>query len=593
MVEDNPDDELLTLRALKNNNISNEVIVARDGQQALDYFFGEGAADRITPTVMLLDLKLPKVDGLEVLRRIRADERTHMQPIVILTSSKEEQDLFTSYRLGVNSYIRKPVDFSQFLEAIRQFGLYWLVLNETPPSKGSPLSMKLLRALIVEDSEDDVELLLQELRRGGYSPDHTRVDTPETMSAELKKGNWDIVYADFTMPRFNAFAALALLHDTGLDIPFIIVSGTIGEDRAVTAMKAGAHDYILKGNMKRLVPATERELRDMLVRRERKEANETIYRFAYTDSITDLPNRILFHEKVEKAVKDTKRDQHSMALLLMDLDRFKDVNDTLGHDQGDALLKQIGQRLQNVLVAPNIVARIGGDEFGILLPRIAAADDVKHIIKKLLDTLKAPFIINKIPIVAEVSIGVAMMPEHAKDADKLLQMADIAMYHAKNMADDYAFYEASYNLNSPERLGLMSELRDAIEQNQLVLHYQPKVETKTNRIVGVEALVRWQHPRLGLLYPDKFIMVAETTGLITPLTKWVLAEALHYCKKQSNEGNHLRVSVNLSARSLHDSQLLKMVADALEITGVDPSQLMLEITESSIVLDPKRAEREP
>ncbi len=451
--------------------------------------------------------------------------------------------------------------------------------------------MKLLRALIVEDSEDDVELLLQELRRGGYSPDHTRVDTPETMSAELKKGNWDIVYADFTMPRFNAFAALALLHDTGIDIPFIIVSGTIGEDRAVTAMKAGAHDYILKGNMKRLVPATERELRDMLVRRERKEANETIYRFAYTDSITNLPNRILFHEKVEKAVKDTERGQYSMALLLMDLDRFKDVNDTLGHDQGDALLKQIGQRLQNVLVAPNIVARIGGDEFGILLPRIAAADDVKNIIKKLLDTLKAPFIINTIPIVAEVSIGVAMMPKHANDADKLLQMADIAMYHAKNMSDDYAFYEASYNLNSPERLGLMSELRDAIEQNQLVLHYQPKVETKTNRIVGVEALVRWQHPRLGLLYPDKFIMVAETTGLITPLTKWVLTEALHYCKKQSNEGNHLRVSVNLSARSLHDSQLLKMVADALEITGVDPNQLMLEITESSIVLDPKRAEK--
>lgn len=137
LVEDNSDDELLTLRALKNNNISNEVIVARDGQQALDYFFGEGASARTIPTVMLLDLKLPKVDGLEVLRRIRADERTRMQPVVILTSSKEEQDLLTSYRLGANSYIRKPVDFSQFLEAIRQLGLYWLVMNEPPPSKGS------------------------------------------------------------------------------------------------------------------------------------------------------------------------------------------------------------------------------------------------------------------------------------------------------------------------------------------------------------------------------------------------------------------------------------------------------------------------
>ena len=137
LVEDNSDDELLTLRALKNINISNEVIVARDGQQALDYFFGDGASTRTTPTVMLLDLKLPKVDGLEVLRRIRADERTRMQPVVILTSSKEEQDLLTSYRHGANSYIRKPVDFSQFQEAIRQLGLYWLVMNEAPPSKGS------------------------------------------------------------------------------------------------------------------------------------------------------------------------------------------------------------------------------------------------------------------------------------------------------------------------------------------------------------------------------------------------------------------------------------------------------------------------
>lgn len=139
LVEDNSDDELLTLRALKNNNISNEVIVARDGQQALDYFFGEGASSRTVPTVMLLDLKLPKLDGLEVLRRIRSDERTRMQPVVILTSSKEEQDLLTSYLLGANSYIRKPVDFSQFMEAIRQLGLYWLVLNEAPPIKGESL----------------------------------------------------------------------------------------------------------------------------------------------------------------------------------------------------------------------------------------------------------------------------------------------------------------------------------------------------------------------------------------------------------------------------------------------------------------------
>jgi diguanylate cyclase (GGDEF)-like protein len=450
--------------------------------------------------------------------------------------------------------------------------------------------MKPLRALIVEDSEDDAELLLQELKRGGYKTIHARVDTPEAMNAELAAHTWDIVYSDFSMPRFSAFDALTLLHGTRLDIPFIIVSGTIGEDRAVTAMRAGAHDYILKGNLKRLAPATERELREAQVRQEHRQADETIYRLAYTDQVTELPNRVRFHEHVQEALVAAQREQRPIALLLMDLDRFKDVNDTLGHDRGDTLLRQVGMRLRDALFAPDIVARLGGDEFGILLPRLAATSDVPDVIRKLQDSLASPLMIDGIPIVVEASIGVATMPEHADKVDMLLQMADIAMYRAKQMASGYAIYEPKYNPHSPERLGLMAELRDAIEQNQLLLHYQPKVEIKTNRIVGVEALVRWQHPRLGLIFPDKFIMAAEHTGLIDPLTHWVLTEALRYCLSECRQGIQLRVSVNLSARSLHDPRLLQMIDEALKATGAEPSQLMLEITESAIVLDPNRAE---
>jgi len=195
-----------------------------------------------------------------------------------------------------------------------------------------------------------------------------------------------------------------------------------------------------------------------------------------------------------------------------------------------------------------------------------------------------------IPIAVEASIGVATMPEHADNADTLLQRADIAMYRAKQMASDYAVYAPEFNLHSPERLGLMAELRDAIEQNQLLLHFQPKLELKTGRIVGNEALVRWQHPRLGMVSPDKFILAAEQTGLIGPLTRWVLIDALTHCQGARREGILLRVSVNLSARSLHDPLLPKMIADALAATGAEPGQLMLEVTESSIVLDPKRAE---
>ncbi|MGA7595160.1 MAG: EAL domain-containing protein [Gallionella sp.] len=449
---------------------------------------------------------------------------------------------------------------------------------------------KPLRALVVEDSEDDTDLLLNELRRGGYDLSHTRVETAETMRNALSTQTWDIVFSDFSMPRFNAFAALELLHDTRQDLPFIIVSGTIGEDRAVTAMKAGAHDYILKGSLKRLVPAVERELREARIRLQRRQAEETIHRLAYTDSITGLPNRTRFRELAKEAVQAALKEGHSLALLLTDLDNFKDVNDTLGHDRGDNLLQQVGQRMRQVLFEPDAVARLGGDEFGILLPRLAASWDVRYAIKKLRDCLDEPFMIDGIPIAVEASIGVATLPEHADSADVLLQRADIAMYRAKQMASGYAIYTDQLNLFSHERLGLMAQLRNAIEQNQLLLNFQPKLNLKSGQIVGAEALVRWQHPLLGMIMPDKFILAAEQTGLINPLTRWVLNDALTGCRHARDEGFQLRMSVNLSARSLHDPQLPKMIAEVLKATGTEPDQLMLEVTESAIVLDPKSAE---
>ncbi|MBI3574407.1 MAG: EAL domain-containing protein [Gammaproteobacteria bacterium] len=449
---------------------------------------------------------------------------------------------------------------------------------------------KPLRVLIVEDSEADAELLLRELRRGGYAPEFERVETPEGLDDALARQSWDLVVSDHAMPRFNGLQALKLTQEKGLDIPFIIVSGSIGEDVAVAAMKAGAHDYLMKGNTARLLPAIERELREACVRQERRQADGTIHRLAYIDPVTGLPNRIRFREYVQQAIEKAKKHRHPLALLHMNLEHFREVNDTLGHNRGDNLLQQVGARLRGALFVPDIVARLGADEFGILLPRLAATDDVRHVTKKLQDCLEAPFTIDGIPIAVEASIGVATMPEHADDADTLLQRADIAMYRAKQMASGYAVYTPEYDRRSPERLGLMAELRDAIEGGQLLLHFQPKVGIKTGRIVGTEALVRWQHPHHGLLAPDKFITTAEHTGLMAPLTRWVLTDALSKCQGACQEGIRLRVSVNLSARSLHDLHLVEMVEDVLKETGAEPGQLTLEITESTIVLDPKRAE---
>ena len=451
--------------------------------------------------------------------------------------------------------------------------------------------MQPLHVLVIEDSEDDTELLLNELRRGEYIPSHMRVDTAQAMSGALNSGTWDLIISDFSMPHFNAFAALEVLHNSQQkDMPFIIVSGTIGEDRAVTAMKLGAHDYILKDNMKRLLPAVEHELREALMRKERRQADEIIRNMAFTDAVTGLPNRVRFQELVHEAVQAGLRERHPVTLLLMDLEHFKEVNDTLGHHRGDSLLWQVGTRLRNALFASTVVARLGGDEFGILLPELEPGVGVQTVIAKIQACLRVPVLIDGIPIVVEASIGVATVPEHANDADTLLQRADIAMYRAKRMASGYAVYSPEYNLYSPERLGLMAELLDAIELEQLLLHYQPKVALATGRVAGHEALVRWQHPRLGLVPPDKFILAAEQTGLIAPLTVWVLNDALNHCQRAQREGFTLqRVSVNLSARSLHDPRLPQIIEESLARAGAKPSQLMLEVTESAIVLDPLRA----
>ena len=448
-----------------------------------------------------------------------------------------------------------------------------------------------LRALIVEDSEDDTLLLVEELRRGGYRPHYRRVDSADSMETELDKQVWDIVFSDFTMPRFTAFDALAQLRKSAIDIPFIIVSGTIGEDRAVMAMKAGAHDYVLKNNLKRLIPAVERELREAANRRERKQAEQTAHYLAYNDPLTDLPNRFRFHEEMQRAIEECLRETRHAVMLLMDLERFREVNDTLGHAQGDRLLRQVGLRLRTALSTSDLVARLGGDEFGVLLSRLTTVEEVTGVIKMILDMLEAPIMIDGIPVAVEASVGVAIAPEHGNDADRIMQRADVALYRAKQIGSGYAIYDPKHDSHTPQRLALAAELRRAIEREELVLHFQPMVDLGTGDIVAAEALVRWQHPKEGLLMPDRFIGVTERTGMIKPLTQWVLARSLHECRTWQREHDKTwRLCVNLSARSLHDTHLAENVERALLAADVAPGSLMLEITESAIILEPQRAQ---
>lgn len=292
---------------------------------------------------------------------------------------------------------------------------------------------KPLRVLLVEDSENDALLLLRALRHGGFEPQLQRVQTLDEMSARLHSQVWDVVISDYSLPHFSGLAALSTLKDSGLDVPFILVSGTIGEEVAVKAMKAGAHDYVMKGNLERLGTAIERELRDAELRRDSNRAEEQLRYLANYDPLTGLPNRNLHYERLEQALQAAHREQSPLALILLDLNDFREINDTMGHQLGDLLLKQVGPRIKGALRECDTVARLGGDEFAVLLAG-ANEEDATLAARKILQVLDAPFVIDDLTLDAQASLGLALFPQHGVDKDTLMRRADIAMYLAKHSA---------------------------------------------------------------------------------------------------------------------------------------------------------------
>jgi diguanylate cyclase (GGDEF)-like protein/PAS domain S-box-containing protein len=322
---------------------------------------------------------------------------------------------------------------------------------------------------------------------------------------------------------------------------------------------------------------------------ERKQLERALTRQAFTDQLTGLPNRALLQDRAQQALGLAGRQGLTCALLLIDLDRFKEVNDTLGHHHGDLLLQQVATRLAGTLRGSDTVARLGGDEFAVLLPQITSIQEATVVADKLNAAIEAPFTLDGLTLDIDASIGVAAYPDHASDANQLLQRADVAMYAAKATHAGYIVYDPSLDQHNPRRLGLLGQLRRALAAGELVIYYQPKADVRSRRILGVEALVRWQHPDYGLLGPGEFIPLAETTGLIRPLTSHVLQAALRQCRTWLDAGHKLSVAVNLSTRCLLDLTLPDQITALLEDQAVAPDRLLLEITESAIMTDPTRA----
>jgi len=315
---------------------------------------------------------------------------------------------------------------------------------------------------------------------------------------------------------------------------------------------------------------------------ERQRYEETIRHQAFHDSLTGLPNRMLFKDRLTLAIAHAKRNKQMLAVLFLDLDRFKLINDTLGHDMGDQLLKCIAERLTGCVREDDTVARLGGDEFTILLPEITQVESVAKVAQKILEMIREPLVIEDHELYITTSIGIVLYPNDGEDAETLLKNADTAMYRAKEKGkNNYQIYTPAMNARALERLAMENGLRRALERNEFVVYYQPKVNINTGKIVGMEALVRWQTPDRGLLPPGEFIPLAEDTGLIVPIGEWVLRTACAQNKAWQDAGYPpVRVAVNLSARQFHLQNLVEVVSRILKETGLAPEWLELEITES-------------
>ena len=575
-----------------------------------------------------------------------------------------------------------------------------------------------LKVLCVDDCEDDVILIIEALKAGGYVPEYIRVCKRADIESALAGQSWDLVISDYSMPQLNGLQVLELVRQRSPELPFLLVSGAVGQDTAVAAMKSGAGDYIMKDDLARLVPAVRRELAEAGGRRarrlaesnlrasetllnsivntaadgiividesgmlefvnaavermfgwrpleligrnfdtllmprpqggdkllggldrnnrspsvgvgrevkaqrrdggvfpieltlgemridgrikyacimrdvtERKCAEERIHQLAHYDKLTGLPNRALFSQLLEQALAEAKYSKKQVAVLFIDLDRFKLINDSLSHDSGDAVLKQVARRLTEAQLKRNTIARFGGDEFVVLMRECEIPTDAAETAQRMLTAIAQPLLLEGQEYHLTASIGISAYPSDGENAQTILKNADIAMYRAKEHGkNNYQFYSAQMNLHSFERLVLERFLRHALEQDEFRVYYQPKIDLDSGCVTGMEALLRWVHPAMGMISPVKFIPLAEETGLIVPIGAWVLKAACEQNKRWADQGlPPLRVAVNLSARQFAQDDLHATILNVLEETGLPPELLELEITESVTMDNPEHA----
>lgn len=398
--------------------------------------------------------------------------------------------------------------------------------------------------------------------------------------------SYDVVLLDLTLPDAKGIDGVNRLVEFKPDIPIVVMSASDDEQTAVEALKSGAQDYLVKS------PADSKVMiRALRYAIERKRSEQHIHQLANYDRLTKLPNRDLCQDRLRQSIAQASRQNTLVAVLFFDLDRFKVINETLGHGLGDQLLQHVAQRMKSSLRETDTVGRLGGDEFVVILTGLTDTSDAARVAQNILNTLVRPITLNDHEVFVTTSIGISLYPNDATDVEALIQNADAAMYRAKEQGrNHYQFYTLDMNAKALERLNLENDLRHALERDEFLLHYQPLLDLSSHQIVGFEALLRWDHTDHGFISPVDFIPIAEETGLIMPIGEWVLDAACRQAKLWQDQGfGNANIAVNLSNRQFAQENMLETVTKALDGAGLGPEHLELEITESCVMENPDEA----
>ena len=455
-------------------------------------------------------------------------------------------------------------------------------------------------SLLIIDDEAQIRRLLLDLFCDIY--DCSEASSAEEALNALSEQTFDLILSDIDMGQMSGLELVPRIHALTPDTVVVMISGNQDIDFAIRAMRAGAFDYITKPIDIRHVEATvERALKHGEVLQERRrykaelehllqQREAQVDRLEKFDPVTELPNRAQFEERLTRAIDSAKVLRQSLSVLFISLDQFKKVNDSFGHGPGDTLLRDFADRLQRIAKA-DMVARFGNDEFALLKTQTNGKNEVVETIESLYQVLKFGFDLPGHELYATASVGVSLFPADGDDSHTLLKNAGAALYKAKRSGGaNYQFYTADMHELATRRLALETNLHRAIQNGEFLIHYQPRVSVDSLAITGVEALVRWQHPQLGLVSPSEFIPLAEDTGLIVPIGEWVLRQACEQNGRWQEQGfAPIQMAVNISARQFHDQNLSQTVIRILKESGMTPGHLELELTESSIMQNPEFA----